>query len=69
MDDIEKKISEMPEDQAMVVNNYISKVYENGRSQGIDEAVKMLTEMHGRALAKHNYYANAAIEVRRLRKK
>lgn len=69
IEDVEKRVDELPSEWATMVKNYIAKVYENGRKQGIDEAVAKLTELHGKALAKHNYYANAAIEVRRLRKK
>ena len=69
MDEVEKKISELPPEWGLTVQNYIKKVHENGRKQGIQEALEVLTNLHGKALAKHNYYAHAAIEIRKLRKK
>lgn len=69
MNEIEEKLKDMPADWLLLVSNHLKNVYENGRKQGIDEAIDKLTELHGKALARHNYYANAAIEVRRLRKK
>lgn len=68
MDEIGLKIAELPSDAQQCVKNYISSVYENGRRFGIDQATNKLKQLHGEALAKHNYYAHAAIEVRKLRK-
>lgn len=68
MDDIDQKLAALPPEWAIVVQNYIKNVYENGRKQGIQESFDKLTELHGKALEKHNYYANAAIEVRKLKK-
>jgi hypothetical protein len=43
--------------------------FDAGRKQGIEEAVKWLTEQHGKALGKHNYYAHAALSIKGLKKK
>ena len=54
---------------APMVDAYIAKVKEQGRKEGIKQAEEVLASLHGKTLGRHNYYAHAAIEVRKLRKK
>lgn len=52
-----------------IVDAYLAKVKEQGRREGIKQAEEVLASLHGKTLGRHNYYANAAIEVKKLRKK
>lgn len=68
--EIEQKLSELPDDYVRaIVEKYIANQKEEGRRLGIQQALDALVLLHGRALGKHNYYANAYAEIKKLRKR
>lgn len=51
-----------------VLENVLRDLWIESRKSAIEECVLVLKGMHGDALAKHNYYAHAAIQIKNLRK-
>ena len=54
---------------AAVAENYVANQVRRARLKAIDECIVLMQELHGRTLGRHNYYANAAQELKRLKKK
>lgn len=67
-DPLKEHIGKLPNEWKLLVNNHLDKMREQGRREGINEAINVLTKLHGEALAKHNYYAHGAVEVKKLLK-